>query len=78
VAAVTALVIAALAVLWVFVGLPKPVAVALADSEWAPCIPKYDSATTARDTARVDGWVLKPRSRFTPAVTCGSLRRGRG
>jgi hypothetical protein len=75
VAAVTALVMAAILLWWTLAGLPKPVATALADAEWAPCVPKYDSATSARDTARVDSWILKPRSRFTPAVTCGRLRR---
>jgi hypothetical protein len=78
VAAVTALVIAATVVWWTFAGLPQPVATALADAEWEPCVPKYDSASSARDTARVDGWILKPRSRFTPAVTCGRLRKTRG
>lgn len=72
--AVTSLVIAAFAVWWVFAGLPRPVATALADAEWEPCIAKYAAATTARDSARVDTWVLKPRSRFEAAVTCGRLR----
>ena len=77
VAAVTALVIAAFAVWVVWAGLPAPLATALADAEWEPCIARYAAATGARDSARVDSWVLKPRSRFTPAVTCGSLRRSR-
>lgn len=72
-----AVVIAALLVWWTITGLPRPVATALADAEWEPCLPKYDSARTARDSARVDGWILKPRSRFTSAVTCGRLRRAR-
>ena len=72
-----AVVIAALLVWWTIVGLPSPVATALADAEWEPCLPKYDSARSTRDSARVDGWILKPRSRFTPAVTCGRLRRAR-
>lgn len=73
-----ALIIAAAAVWSVFGGLPRPVASALADAEWAPCVPRYEAAVSARDTTRVDAWVLKPRSRFQPAVTCGSLRRKRG
>lgn len=76
-AAMTALVVAAVVLWWTFAGLPRPVATALADAEWQPCVPKYDSARTARDTARVDSWILKPRSRFTPAVTCGRLRTAR-
>jgi hypothetical protein len=77
VAAVTALVIAAFALWMVWAGMPAPLATAMADAEWEPCIPKYAAAATTRDSARVDTWVLKPRSRFTPAVTCGSLRRER-
>lgn len=78
VAAVIALIIAAAAVWSIVAGLPKPVATALADAEWAPCVPRYAEASSARDSARVDAWVLKPRSRFQAAVTCGSLRRKRG
>ena len=73
-ATVTALVIVASSVWWVFTGLPRPLATALAEAEWAPCGAAYDSARTARDTARVDSRVIRPRSRFTPAVTCGTRR----
>jgi hypothetical protein len=75
---VTVLVAAAVLLWWVFAGLPRSLETALADAEWAPCVAGYDSAATARDSARVDRRVLRPRSRFTPAVTCGSRRAGRG
>lgn len=73
-----ALIIAAAAVWSVVAGLPEPVESALADAEFAPCVPRYAAAGSLQDSVRVDALVLKPRSRFLPAVTCGSLRRKRG
>jgi hypothetical protein len=77
VAAITALVVAAAAVYSVWAGLPIRVESAMADAEWAPCVPRYAAARSARDSAGVDAWILRPRSRFQPAVTCGSLARQR-
>jgi len=62
---------------WLFTGLPRPVATAMADAEFEPCLKQYNSALDTRDTQRVDGIVVKPRSRFTRAVTCGGLRLAR-
>lgn len=61
-------------VTWLFTGMPASVETALAEALWAPCPPRYASARTARDTSDVDTFVLKPRSRFERAITCGTLR----
>jgi hypothetical protein len=45
-----------IALLWVFTGIPSPVAV---------------------DSGLADGYVLRPRTRFERAITCGSERRRR-
>jgi len=62
-------------VTWFFTGMPTSVEAAITDALWAPCPPRYAAAKTAQDSADVDGIVLKPRSRFERAITCGSFKR---
>lgn len=65
---------------WLVRGVPRPVTDAMDDAMWAPCAPRYAAARTAGDTGLVDGYILKPRARFSKAITCGSerdRRRGR-
>jgi len=77
-AATAVLVIVALVMTaWMFTGLPAPVATAMANAEFEPCVKRYDTARNARDTLGVDGLVLTPKTRFTREVTCGGLRLGR-
>jgi hypothetical protein len=64
-------------VTWFVTGMPKAVQATLADQVWAPCPPRYASARTRMDSTLVDEYVLKPRSRFEAAVTCGSVRAKR-
>jgi hypothetical protein len=47
------------------------------DALWAPCPPRYGLAQTPGDSQLADGYILKPRSRFSKAITCGSERRRR-
>ncbi len=75
--AVFALATAFIAMLWVFTGIPTPVATAMEDALWAPCPAQYVNATTVGDSALADGYVLRPRTRFEKAITCGSERRRR-
>lgn len=75
--AVLALAIGFIALLWVFTGIPAPVATAMEDALWAPCPAQYVNARTAGDSALADGYVLRPRTRFEKAITCGSERRRR-
>lgn len=75
--AVFALATAFIAMLWVFTGIPTPVATAMDDAMWAPCPAQYVNARTAGDSALADGYVLRPRTRFEKAITCGSERRRR-
>jgi hypothetical protein len=72
---VVVLLIVASMVTWLFTGMPPSVEAAITDALWAPCPPRYAAATTAQDSADVDGVVLKPRSRFERAITCGSFKR---
>ena len=69
------LVVAAAMVMWLFTGLPPSLETAITDALYAPCPPRYAAARTAQDSADVDGVVLKPRSRFERAITCGSFTR---
>jgi hypothetical protein len=71
---VVVLVIVIAMITWLFTGMPASVETALADALWAPCPPRYASARTAQDTTDADAFVLKPRSRFERAITCGTLR----
>jgi hypothetical protein len=71
---VVVLVIVIAMVTWLFTGMPSSVETALAEALWAPCPPRYAAARTPRDTGDVDTFVLKPRSRFERAITCGTLR----
>ncbi|WP_396218902.1 hypothetical protein [Gemmatimonas sp.] len=66
-----------IALLWVFTGIPSPVATAMDDAMWAPCPAQYQAARTAVDSGLADGYVLRPRTRFERAITCGSERRRR-
>lgn len=75
--AVLALAVACIAILWVFTGIPTPVATAMDDALWAPCPAQYSAARRAIDSALADGYVLRPRTRFERAITCGSERRRR-
>ncbi len=47
---------------------------ALREAEFEPCKKRLTTARDARDTAAIDALVVKPRSRFSAAVTCGGLR----
>lgn len=62
---------------WLVRGVPRPVTDAMDDALWAPCVPRYAAARSAGDSQLVDGYILKPRSRFTKAITCGSERSRR-
>ena len=73
VVAVLSLAILFIAVLWVFTGIPAPVATAMDDALWAPCPAQYQAARTAVDSGLADGYVLRPRTRFERAITCGSV-----
>lgn len=75
--AILAVAIMFIAMLWVFTGIPAPVATAMNDALWAPCPSQYDSARTVQDSNLVDGYVLRPRTRFERAITCGSERAKR-
>lgn len=59
---------------WLFRGVPEPVTRAMDDALYEPCPSRYAAARTAQDSALVDGYILKPRSRFSKAITCGSER----
>jgi hypothetical protein len=74
VGAILAVAIMIITMLWVFTGIPAPVATAMNDALWAPCPTQYDAARTAQDSNLVDGYVLRPRTRFERAITCGSER----
>jgi hypothetical protein len=62
---------------WLVRGVPRSVTSAMDEAMWAPCAPRYQAARTAADTALVDGYILKPRARFSRAITCGSERKRR-
>lgn len=66
--------IAGVTVWWLFRGVPEPVTRAMDDALYEPCPSRYAAARTGRDSALVDGYILKPRSRFSKAITCGSER----
>jgi len=72
-----AVLLAFVSVLWVFTGLPSPVATAMDDALYAPCPSRYASARSVADTTLMDGYVLRPRTRFERAITCGSERAKR-
>ncbi|MFY7949626.1 MAG: hypothetical protein ACOVRP_10475 [Gemmatimonas sp.] len=59
---------------WLWRGVPQPVTSALDEAMWAPCAPRYAAARTAADSVLVDGYVIKPRARFSRAITCGTER----
>lgn len=59
---------------WLVRGVPRPVTDVMDDALYAPCEPRYAAARTAGDSQLVDGYILKPRSRFSRAITCGSER----
>jgi hypothetical protein len=71
------LVMVLVTVWWLTAGVPKPVTEAMDDALFAPCPSRYAEARTAGDTGLVDGYILKPRSRFSRAITCGSERTRR-
>lgn len=71
------LAIAVVTAWWLFRGVPEPVTTAMDDAMWAPCPSRYEAARTAADSQLVDGYILKPRSRFSKAITCGGERRRR-
>jgi hypothetical protein len=75
-----AVLVAVVAFGWVFTGLPTPIADAMQEAVYEPCPPRYAVARSAQDSALVDGVVLRPRSRFQRAITCGDerARRDRG
>lgn len=66
--------IVAVTVWWLFFGVPKPVTTAMDDAMWAPCPAQYARARTRQDSVLADGYILKPRSRFSKAITCGGER----
>ncbi|AMW03881.1 hypothetical protein [Gemmatimonas phototrophica] len=68
------LAITAVTVWWLVRGVPQPVTTAMDDALFAPCPSRYAAARTAGDSALVDGYILKPRARFSKAITCGSER----
>ncbi len=47
------------------------------DALWAPCPAQYGDARSAQDSVLADGYVLRPRTRFERAITCGSEREKR-
>lgn len=65
-------------VTWFVTGMPNSVETAITDAMWEPCPGHYAVAKTATDTADADSYVLKPRSRFEKAITCGTMRAKRG
>jgi len=75
--AILALAIGFIAFLWVFTGIPSPVATAMDDALWKPCPAQYLAARSAIDTGLADGYVLRPRTRFERAITCGGERSRR-
>lgn len=62
---------------WLVRGVPRPVTDAMDNALWAPCAPRYAAARSAGDSVLVDGHILKPRARFSKAITCGSERARR-
>lgn len=60
---------------WLVGGVPRPVTRAMDDALFEPCPSRYAGARSAQDTSMVDSYILKPRSRFSRAITCGSERR---
>ena len=64
-------------VTWFITGMPSTVESAITDAMWKPCPGHYAIAKTATDTADADSYVLKPRSRFEKAITCGTMRANR-
>lgn len=72
-----AVLVAVVAFGWVFTGLPTPIADAMQEAVYEPCPPRYAVARSAQDSALVDGFVLRPRSRFQRAITCGDARARR-
>jgi hypothetical protein len=75
--AILAVAVMFIAMLWVFTGIPTPMAAAMDNALWAPCPAQYLAARTAVDSGLADGYVLRPRTRFERAITCGSERRRR-
>ncbi|WP_373058012.1 hypothetical protein [Gemmatimonas sp.] len=75
--AILALAIGFIGFLWVFTGIPTSVATAMDDALWAPCPAQYVAARNAIDSGLADGYVLRPRTRFERAITCGGERRRR-
>lgn len=71
------LTITGVTVWWLVRGVPRPVTDAMDDALWAPCVPRYAAALSAGDSGLVDGYILKPRARFSKAITCGSERARR-
>jgi hypothetical protein len=59
---------------WLVRGVPRPVTDVMDDALWAPCVSRYAEARTAGDSQLVHGYILKPRARFSKAITCGSER----
>ncbi|WP_396222310.1 hypothetical protein [Gemmatimonas sp.] len=59
---------------WLVRGVPRPVTDAMDDALWEPCVARYAAARTPGDTQLTDGYILKPRARFSKAITCGSER----
>lgn len=68
------LAIVAVTAWWLFRGVPKPVTTAMDAAMWEPCAPRYAAVRTTADSTMVDGYILKPRARFSRAITCGSER----
>jgi hypothetical protein len=75
--AIVAVAVIFITMLWVFTGIPTPVATAMNDALWAPCPAQYAAAHTAQDSALADGYILRPRTRFERAITCGGERAKR-
>ena len=68
------LAISAVTAWWLVRGVPQPITSAMDEAMYAPCPSRYAAARTAGDTTLVDGYILKPRARFSKAITCGSER----
>ncbi len=75
--AIFALAVMFIAMLWVFTGIPSPVATAMDDALWAPCPAQYAAARNTQDSVLTDGYILRPRTRFERAITCGGERTKR-
>ena len=75
--AVLAVAVMFIAMLWVFTGIPTPVATAMNDALWSPGPAQDLAARSAIDSGLADGYVLRPRTRFERAITCGSEGRRR-